>query len=61
MVTDLEPNKGTRNILEFDSANFIFTPICFCWCSWSLNFGIFSNYFMARKWFTVYRLVMPMK
>jgi len=49
MVTDLEPNKGTRNILEFDSANFIFTPICFCWCSWSQNFGIFSNYFMACK------------
>jgi len=36
MVTDLEPNKGTKNILEFDSANFIFTPVCFCWCSWSL-------------------------
>ena len=31
MVTDLEPNEGTRNILAFDSANFIFTRICFCY------------------------------
>lgn len=29
MVTDLEPNKGTRIILEFYSANFIFAPFVF--------------------------------
>jgi hypothetical protein len=29
MVMDLEPNEGTKNILEFDSADFIFTPFVF--------------------------------
>jgi hypothetical protein len=29
MVMDMEPNEGTRNILEFDSVNFIFTPFVF--------------------------------